>query len=141
MDGDEPRGRLDRHRVRDLSAHVAALRDVSRVSEAPHQLDPSARHAGVIPAGRLRLAREPEPGIDGITTSKASSARPRTRGIGERADELDLLEDRTGPPVRDDDRQRVIVLGSDVDEVHVVPSISLVYWGRALSFASHLRQS
>ena len=31
------------------------------------------------------------------------------------------LDDRAGPPVRDDDRQRVLVLRADVDEVDVQP--------------------
>ena len=43
------------------------------------------------------------------------------RGIGQRIDDLQLLDDRAGPPVRDDDRQRVLVLRADVDEVDVEP--------------------
>jgi hypothetical protein len=43
------------------------------------------------------------------------------RGVGERLDDLQLLEDRAGPPVRDDQRQRVLMLGADVDEVNVQP--------------------
>ena len=122
MHGHELRGRLDRHGVRDLSAHVAALRDVSRVSQAPHQHDPSARDAGMIPTGRRRLAREPITGdrrdhdVEGVLRAASEG-----RGVGERADELDLLEDRTGPPVRDDDGQRALVLRTHVDEVDVEP--------------------
>ena len=36
-------------------------------------------------------------------------------------DDLELLDDRAGPPVRDDQRQRVLVLGADMDEVNVQP--------------------
>ena len=122
MYGHELRGRLDRHGVRDLSTYVAALRDVSRVSQALHQLDPGARHAGVIPAGRGRLAREPITGdrrdydVEGVLRAASEG-----RGVGERADELDLLEDRTGPSVRDDDRQRAFMRRTHVDEVDVEP--------------------
>jgi hypothetical protein len=122
VNGHELRGRLDRHGVRDLSAHVAALRDVSRVPQAPHQHDPGARHAGMIPAGRRRLAREPITGdrrdhdVEGVLRAAAEG-----RGVGERADELDLLEDRAGPSVRDDDGQRALVLRTHVDEVDVEP--------------------
>ena len=48
-------------------------------------------------------------------------ARAVRRGIRERLDDLQLLDDRAGPPVRDDQRQRVLVLGADVDEVDVEP--------------------
>jgi hypothetical protein len=48
-------------------------------------------------------------------------ARAVGRGIGERLDDLQLLDDRPGPPVRDDQRQRVLVLGTHVDEVDVQP--------------------
>src|SRR5271168_1766983 len=41
------------------------------------------------------------------------------RGIGERLDDLQLLDDRAGPPVRDDQRQRVLALRANVDEMDV----------------------
>jgi len=40
-------------------------------------------------------------------------------GIGQGVDDLHLLDDRSGPSVRDDKRQRVLVLGTDVDEMNV----------------------
>ena len=36
-------------------------------------------------------------------------------GIGQGVDDLHLFDDRTGPSVRDDERQRVLVFGTDVD--------------------------
>jgi hypothetical protein len=42
-------------------------------------------------------------------------------GIGQRIDDLQLLDDRAGPAVRDDERQRIIVLRTSVDEVNVEP--------------------
>ncbi len=74
----------------------------------------------MIPAGRRRLAREPITGdrrdhdVEGVLRAASEG-----RGVGERADELDLLEDRAGPSVRDDDRQRALVLRTHVDEVDV----------------------
>jgi hypothetical protein len=43
------------------------------------------------------------------------------RGIRERLDDLQLLDDRARPPVGDDQRQRVLVPGADVDEMDVEP--------------------
>jgi hypothetical protein len=42
-------------------------------------------------------------------------------GIGQRVDDRQQLDDRTGPSVGDDHRQRVLVLRADVDEVDVQP--------------------
>ena len=42
-------------------------------------------------------------------------------GIGERLDDLQLLDDRARPPVRDDQRQRVLVPRANVEEVNVQP--------------------
>jgi hypothetical protein len=41
--------------------------------------------------------------------------------IGQRIDDLHLFGDRTGPSVRDDQRQGIFMLGPDVDEVDVQP--------------------
>ncbi len=43
------------------------------------------------------------------------------RGIGQRLDDLHLLDDRAGPSVRDDERQRVLVLRTHVNEMNVQP--------------------
>ena len=43
------------------------------------------------------------------------------RGIGQRIDDLHLLDDRAGPSVRDDERQRIFMLRADVNEVNVQP--------------------
>jgi len=47
-------------------------------------------------------------------------------GIGERLDDLQLLDDRAGPAVRDDQWQRVRLRRPDVDEVDV-ESVDLGY--------------
>jgi len=41
--------------------------------------------------------------------------------VGERADDPEQFDDRARPAVRDDQRQRVLVPGPDVDEVDVHP--------------------
>src|ERR1700690_1788348 len=43
------------------------------------------------------------------------------RGIGQGVDDLQLLDDRARPPVRDDKRQRIFVLRTNVNEVNVEP--------------------
>ncbi len=50
-----------------------------------------------------------------------SVGRTRTvgRGIGQRIDDLELLDDRTRPSMRDDERHRVLMLRANVDEVNI----------------------
>ena len=43
------------------------------------------------------------------------------RGIGKWIDDLQLLDDRAGPSVRDDERQRIFVFRTDVNEMNVQP--------------------
>ena len=43
------------------------------------------------------------------------------RGIGQRIDDLHLLDDRAGPSVRDDERQRIFMFRANVNEVNVQP--------------------
>src|SRR6516162_8968428 len=41
------------------------------------------------------------------------------RGVCEGIDNLHLFDDRTGPPVRNNQRQRILVCGTDVNEMNV----------------------
>src|SRR5918999_5973184 len=41
--------------------------------------------------------------------------------IGERTDDLQLLDDRAGPSVRDDERQRIFMFRTNVNEMNVQP--------------------
>ena len=43
------------------------------------------------------------------------------RGIGQRIDDLQLLDDRAGPAVRDDERQRIFMFRTNVNEMNVEP--------------------
>jgi hypothetical protein len=40
-------------------------------------------------------------------------------GIDERVDNLQLLDDRAGPSMRDDDRQGILMLRANVDKMNV----------------------
>ena len=66
---------------------------------------------------------------------------PYAVGIGQRLDDLDLLEHRARPAVRDDHRQGVLVRRADMDEVNVHPVDLGDELRQGFSFASHLRQS
>jgi len=48
-------------------------------------------------------------------------ARAVCRGIDKRIDDLQLLDDRAGPSVRDDERQRILMFRTNVDEMNVEP--------------------
>ena len=122
VDGEQFRRRLHAHQIGDQRAPIAALRHELRVAEALHQLGPGACDALGAPAGRGRLAREPvarhrrDHEVEGVRCAPAMR-----RGIGQRLDDLQLLDDRAGPSVRDDHRQRILVLRANVNEVNVEP--------------------
>ena len=103
-------------------ADVAALRDVAGVAEAVHQLRPRLRGAAGIPAELRRLAREAVTGhgrqheVERVL--RVSAVRGR---VGEGADGLEQLDHRARPAVGHDQRQRVLVLRLDVDEVDLDP--------------------
>src|SRR5215208_6143131 len=46
-------------------------------------------------------------------------ARAMGRRIGQWMNDLQLLDDRAGPPVQDDERQRILMLRTNVDEMNV----------------------
>jgi hypothetical protein len=46
---------------------------------------------------------------------------PCAVGFRQPIDDLQLLDDRPGPSVQDDERQRVFVFRTDVNEVNVEP--------------------
>ena len=106
----------------DLGAYVASLGDVARVAEAVHQLRPGACDAAVLPAELGRLAREAVAGqgrqdeVERVLGGAAVGG-----GIGQRAYGAEQLDDRAGPAVGHDQRQRVLVPRPDVDEVDVDP--------------------
>src|SRR6185437_15129697 len=56
-----------------------------------------------------------------ISTTQARATRTVCRGVGQRADDLQLLDDGSRPTVRHDQRQGVLVRGANVQEVDVEP--------------------
>src|SRR5918998_5340464 len=48
-------------------------------------------------------------------------ARAMCRRIGQWIDDLKLLDDRSGPSVRNDERQRILMFRTDVNEMNVQP--------------------
>ena len=122
MVADQTLDRLAAHQVGDEGTHVAALGDIAVVAEAAHQLRPRACGAGGLPAELGRLAREAvarqgrQHQVEGVLGGAAVGGR-----VGQRADGLEELDDRAGPAVGHDQRQRVLVTRLDVDEVDVDP--------------------
>ena len=122
VDADQPVGCQAAHRVGDLGAHVAPLRDVPGITQAPHQLRPRLSDTEGAPAELGRLVGEPVAGdrrqheVERVLSAAAVRGR-----VGERADRLEQFDDRARPAVRHDQRQRVLVCRLDMDEVDVQP--------------------
>ena len=130
-----PARRLARHRAGDRGAPVAALGDIAGVAEALHQLRPGAGDALGIPARAGRLAGEAVTGhrrdhdVECILR-----LAPVGRRIGQRLNDLQLLDHRTGPTVRDDERQGIRVTGLHVNEMNVDPvDLGHEHWQRVES--------
>ena len=108
--------------ARDPRAEVAALRAVALVAEPAHQLGPGlgdaveapARSRGPVRRSRSRAARGDD--VEGVGRIAAVGA-----GIGQRADDVEELDDRAGPAVGEDQRHRVGFGRTDVQEVDVLP--------------------
>ncbi len=81
-----------------------------------------ARGANRIPAGRAGLARKAvarqrrDYQMEGIRRACAIGC-----WIRQWIDDLQLLDDRAGPPVRDDERQRPVMFRAHVNEMDVEP--------------------
>ena len=120
MDAEQARRLLDRHQLGDGIAPVTTLSDIFRVPEALHEHGPGLGDARRVPTRLRRLAREAvarerrDDDVEGVLGASAVCG-----WVGQRLDDLQLLDDRTRPTVGDDDRQCVFVLGLHVDEVDV----------------------
>ena len=122
VDAEQPLGCLATHRVGDTGAHVAALGDVAGVAEAAHQLRPRPPMRPTSQPELGRLGGEAVAGQGGQHEVERVLGAPAVRGrVGERADRLEQLDDRTGPAVRHDQRQGVRVRRPHVEEVDVHP--------------------
>ena len=117
-----PAGGLHAHRLRDRRAPIAALGHEPVVAKTLHQHRPGPCDADGIPPGGCRLGGESVARQRRNHEMEGVRRAPAVRGgVGQRLDDLQLLDDRAGPPVRDDQRQRVLVLRANVNEVDVEP--------------------
>ena len=120
---EQPLRRLHAHLVDDERAPIAALGDVAVVAEALHQLRPGPAHALGAPAGARRLAREP------VARHRRDHHVERVRrrsppwAVGSVSGSMifscSMIE--PGQPWLTIERQRVLVLRANVDEVDVQP--------------------
>src|SRR5215207_5922398 len=111
---------LKAYLVDDKRTPVTALGDVAGVAEALHQFCPGSAHALRAPAGAGWLARKPVARHGRDDDVERVLRAPTVCGwFGERTDDLQLLADRAGPAVVDDERQRVFVFRTNVDEMDV----------------------
>src|SRR5215467_878558 len=74
------------------------------------------------PAGTRRLAREPVTRHRRDHYMESVRCAPAMRcGIDQRIDDLQLLDDRAGPAVVDDERQCILVFRANMNEMYVEP--------------------
>ena len=104
---------------RDHRSGVVADRAVPLVAEAAHQLGPGPGGAVACSSRRCGSGPEkPKPGSDGITRWNAGASG--VVGLGQRLDDVQVLHDRAGPAVRQDQRGGVGPRRPDVQEVDVL---------------------
>ena len=116
-------GEVKPQRGRDLRAPVAALRHEIGIAEPvrhkrmPHLGDADGTHAAPRrPVGESVAGHGRGDDVEGIRRVRAVSG-----GVRERRDYLQHLDERAGPAVRDDQRNRVRTLPARVDEVDAQP--------------------
>ena len=120
VDADQFRRRLNGHLLGHGVTPIAALRDKPVVAEPLHENGPGTRDARGVPAEFRRLSRKAVAGkrgdhdVEGIRLGAAMRGR-----VGQRIDELQLLDDGPRPTVGDDNRHGVFVLRADMDEMNV----------------------
>jgi len=118
MNRGKPRLPLLRHPARHSRAPIAALCDVAAVSEARHQRGPGVRDARKAPSHFGRLVRKTKPGQGGDNNVKGFIGLAAMGGrVCQRSNDLQELDDRARPSMRQNDRQGILVLRSDVNEV------------------------
>ena len=105
----------------DLRAGVVSVRAVALVAEVRHQLRPGARDAAGVPARLAGRAREADARerrhheVERVGGVAAVGAR-----IGQRPDQVEVLEHAHRPAMRADQRQRVGLGRAHVQEVHAL---------------------
>src|SRR5262245_27246311 len=103
MDAHQPWRLLKGHVFGHGIAPVAALRDVTQITQALHERRPRFRNARRIPSDLPWLLREAvarqrwDDEVEGVGLGPAMRG-----GISQRPDDLHLLDDRTWPAMSDD---------------------------------------
>ena len=116
------RGILCTDRGGDHRSPIAALRAVSRITQAIHQHRPARCNTVDAPAGCLRLPGEAKARQRRTDDVKRVGGVAAVRGrIGQRLDHLVKLDHRARPAVRDDQRHRFRMRRADMQEVNVEP--------------------
>ena len=120
MDAEQSLRRVGSHQVDDERTPISTLCDEFFIAEAFHQHRPGAGDALGPPAGRAWLSRKAVTWHRGDHQMECVRSTPAMGcWIGQRRDDLQLLDDRAWPPMRDDERQRILVHGTHMDEMDV----------------------
>src|SRR4029077_7060233 len=103
------------HPTRHTGTPIASLCDVVVVTQTSHQDCPNPRKP---PAHFGRLVRKTKPGqggddnVEGFFRLAAMGRR-----VCQRSDDLQKLDDRSGPSMGQNDRQGILMLRSDMNKV------------------------
>src|SRR5580693_5217272 len=106
------------HPTRHTGTPIASLCDVVVVTQTSHQDCPCMGNPGKAPARFDWLVRKTKPGqgwdnnVKGVFGFAAMGRR-----VCQRSNDLQKLDDRSGPSVRQDHRQSILVLRSDANEI------------------------
>src|SRR5512132_1241414 len=111
MHTDDALGRKPAHLGRDHRSRVVANRAVALVTEAAHQLNPRPRDAQVVPSA---LGARPREAVAGQRWDHQLEI-PR-----QRLDGSQVLQDGAGPSVGQDERERFLSCGADMDEMDLL---------------------
>src|SRR5919112_4093327 len=106
----------------DERTEVAALRPVSVVTEAPHQLGERPGDPKTVPARLAGGPREPEAWQRGDHQVEGVRRIAAVRTwVGQRSDYVEELDHRAWPPVTEDQREGTRLGRTHVQEVNVLP--------------------
>ena len=115
-------GIVQRHKGGNPGPEISALSTVALVTQATHEAMPQTGDMLIVhahlsgPIGKPVTRHRGDDYIEGIFCAPTMS-----RGIGQWIDDLHLLNDRPGPSVGDDERQRILMFRANVDEMNVQP--------------------
>src|SRR6266436_424939 len=119
MNGSKTRRPLLGHPARYASAPITALRNIVAVTQARHQRCPGASNPRKTPPRFCRFVRKAKAGEGGDYGVKGFIGFATVgRRVHQRTNDLHKLDDRPRPSMRQNDRQGILVLRSNVNEVN-----------------------